>query len=51
LFTLFITLESEVHENVLKNLVLLIECVDLVADGALEFAILNIFARDLRETR
>ena len=50
LFALFITLESEVHENVLKNLVLLIECVDLVANGALIFSIWNIFARCLRES-
>lgn len=43
-------LEPQVHENVLQYLVLLIECVDLVADSALKLAIRNAFARNFRKT-
>lgn len=49
MFALAGALELQVHEDVLKNLVLLVEHVDLVADGALVLAIRDIFAGNLRK--
>lgn len=49
LFALAGALELQVHEDVLKNLVLLVEHVNLVADGALVLAIGDIFAGNLRK--
>lgn len=42
-------LESEVHEDVSEDLILLVEHVDLVADGALKFAILDGLTRHFGE--
>lgn len=49
LLALAVALESQVHEDVGEDLVLLVKHVDLVADGALEFAIGDGLAGDLRE--
>lgn len=49
LLALAVALESQVHEDVGEDLVLLVKHVDLVADGALEFAIGHGLAGDLRE--
>ena len=44
LLAFLITLESQSHQDVLQNPILLVENIDLVTNGAFIFAILNILA-------
>jgi len=43
-------LESQVHKDVLQNPVLLVERINLVADGTLELAIRDTFTWDFGKT-